>query len=333
MNFDVSFGGQVCIFIVSGLAIWYFCNKLSDVVEYINAEFGLGAAFGGTLILSIVTNLPEIAITVSGSIQGDYDLVTGNLLGGIAMQSLLLIMYDFASKDTKPLSNLTSSAEGKFQGLALVVILLTCFLGGTFKEKTTLLGAGISMWSVAVIWIGSLLYLKKVQSKAADKNVPFVDKYTKKSALWWLAGISIVVLFFGVLLENSSNAIADKFGLSGLFFGATVLALVTSIPEISSGLEFVKNKDYMPIISDIFGGNGFLPVLLLPASFIAGQNIISKAGEGNNFLSLLSTILTIIFLLGMQRKSNRKIGKLGWDTWLMLIVGLIGFAVLYRISS
>ena len=140
MNFDISFGGQVCIFIVSGLAIWYFCNKLSDVVEYINAEFGLGAAFGGTLILSIVTNLPEIAITVSGSIQGDYDLVTGNLLGGIAMQSLLLIMYDFASKDTKPLSNLTSSAEGKFQGLSLVVILLTCFLGGTFKEKTTLLG-------------------------------------------------------------------------------------------------------------------------------------------------------------------------------------------------
>lgn len=326
---DISLGGQIVIFIVSGLAIWYFCIRLSDVVEYINAEFGLGSAFGGTLILSIVTNLPEIAIAVSGSLQGDYDIVTGNLLGGIAMQSLLLILYDFSSKDTRPLSTLTSSIEGKFQGATLVVILVICLLGGIYQEKTTILGAGLSIWGVVILWVGSLLYLKKIQPNTSNDVNPFLAKYTRQSSLWWLLGISVVVLFFGVLLENSSNEIADRFGMSGLFFGATVLALVTSIPEISSGLEFVKNRNYMPIISDIFGGNGFLPVLLLPASIIAGQNVIVHAGKGNKLLLLLSIILTIIFLLGMYRESTKKIGKLGLDSWLMLTFGMIGFTALY----
>lgn len=333
MNWDISLGGQVGIFVLSAIVIWFFCGKLSDVVEYIDAEFGLGDAFGATLILSIVTNLPEIAIAISGSIRGDYDLVTGNLLGGIAMQSMLLILYDFANKDPRPLSTITSSKAGMFQGGALVAILLLCFLGGISKEKANILGAGISIWLVLVIWFGSLLYLKKVQQKSANRSTVNNNRYTRKSSLWWLFGISIMVLFFGILLENSSDAIATHFHLSGVFFGATVLAFVTSLPEISSGLAFVKRRDYEPIISDIFGGNGFLPVLFLPVSIIAGQNIIANAGEGNNFLSLLSIALILIFMVGMWRKSPTKCGRLGWDSWLMLISGIAGFTVLYHIST
>lgn len=219
MNLQFSLTEQIIIFLISAVAIWYFCNKLSDVVEYIDAEFGLGAAFGGTLILSIVTNLPEIAITITGSLQKNYDLVTGNLLGGIAMQSMLLIMYDFANKkDTRPLSTITSSKAGIFQGISLIVILALCLLGGVVKNQTTIIGAGLSIWLVLIIWFGSLLYLKKFQTKSSQNVIPNSTKYTRKSSLIWLAVISIVVLFFGVMLENSSDAIANHFGMSGVFF-------------------------------------------------------------------------------------------------------------------
>lgn len=334
MNFNFSLNEQLLIFLISAISIWYFCTKLSDVVEYIDDEFGLGDAFGGTLILSVVTNLPEIAIAISGSISKNYDLVTGNLLGGIAMQSMLLILYDFANKrDSKPLSTITSSNSGLFQGISLIIILLLCLYAGTFKEKITIFGAGLSIWAVLLVWFGSLLFLRKYQSNSLSNKVNINKKFTRKSSLWWLFIISIMVLFFGVLLENSSDAIATHFNMSGVFFGATILALVTSLPEISSGLAFVKNKDYQPLIDDIFGGNGFLPVLFLPASIIANKNIIEDAGSSNNFLSYLSIILTLIFLLGMWRKSPKKINTLGWDTWLMLIVGILGFTVLYYISS
>ncbi|MCO5230578.1 MAG: hypothetical protein M9958_05425 [Chitinophagales bacterium] len=323
---------QLITFFISGLAIWYFCNKLSDVVEYIDATFGLGAAFGGTLMLAVVTNLPEVAIAISGAIKGNYDLIAGNLLGGIAIQTMLLIIYDYTNKDSRPLSTLISSKTGIFQGFSLIIILSLCLFGGLYKEKVAPLGAGISVWIVLIIWMGSLLYLKKFQQKTPIESKANNATFTKKSSLIWLASISIAVLFFGVLLEHSSDIIANHFNLSGVFFGATVLALVTSLPEISSGLEFVKNKDYEPIISDIFGGNGFLPVLFLPASIIAGKNIIQEAGEDNNFLAFLSILLTAIFIIGMWRKTSKKIGKLGWDNWLMLAIGVIGFTILYFIS-
>src|SRR5690606_6895956 len=94
---------NIIVFIIASGTIWYFCTKLSDLVDFIDAEFKLGSAFGGTLILAVVTNLPEIAIITNGALKGDVGLATGNILGGIAIQSVLLVLFDFASrKQRKP---------------------------------------------------------------------------------------------------------------------------------------------------------------------------------------------------------------------------------------
>lgn len=333
MALEFSLSTNIFIFILSASIIWYACNKLADVVEYIDLEFGLGNAFGGALILSVVTNLPEVAIAIASIVSGNYGLITGNLLGGIAIQNLLLVLFDFYSKDSKPLASLVSSRAGILQGLSLVFIIVLCFIAGKSNMQFSIIGANWAIWLVLFVWLFSLYLVGKFEVVISNESIGNLKDYTRKSSLWILLGISIVVLFFGVLLSTSSDAIANHFNMSGIFFGATILALVTSLPEISSGLKFVKNKDYAPILSDIFGGNIFLPVLLLPASVFAGKNIISNGGKSNDTILILAFVISIIFIVGMWLKSSYKKYGLGFDSWLMLLVGILGFVMLYYVSE
>lgn len=81
----------------------------------------------------------------------------------------------------------------------------------------------------------------------------------------------------GVVLERAGDAIADDIGLSGVLFGATVLAVATSLPEISTGLQSVRHGDDQLAVTDIFGGNAFLPVLFLIATLVSGQAVLPHA--------------------------------------------------------
>jgi cation:H+ antiporter len=74
-----------------------------------------------------------------------------------------------------------------------------------------------------------------------------------------------------VAIERSGSELADRIGLSGAVFGATILAVSTALPEVSTGLASIKLGDHELAFADIFGSNAFLPVLFVVAELIAGS--------------------------------------------------------------
>ena len=163
MNYNIPFENSIWIFLASIVLLWIFSTQLSNVVNFIDSEFNLGSSFGGTIILSIVTNLPEIAITVNGAIKGDIDLAVGNILGGIVIQSLLLVLFDFASrKEKKPFSTLVSDKASIVQGLFLIIILVLVILGKQLKESNILFRSTAPEVLIAFSWIVSILLLRVI---------------------------------------------------------------------------------------------------------------------------------------------------------------------------
>ncbi|WP_027377637.1 sodium:calcium antiporter [Kaistella palustris] len=338
MELAIPFNYSIWIFIASVVLLWHFSKKLSSVVNFIDDQFRLGSSFGGTIILSVVTNLPEIAITISGALKGNIDLAVGNILGGIVIQSMLLVLFDFASRKEKaPLSTLVSNKASIVQGLFLIIILVLVILGKEITSSGLIFRTTPPELLILISWITGIIILKKVQPKkepAVIKNAKSSqNKMTRRSAIVWLIGISAVILVFGVLLEDTGNTIAAKFGMNGLIFGATVLAFVTSLPEISSGLAFVKQKTYQPIISDIFGGNAFLPVLFLAATVITNKPILPKAKNVDLYLTVIAILITSIYLIGMVLKIPRRKRGLGIDSWIVLglyILSVLGMVFALR---
>ena len=103
-----------------------------------------------------------------------------------------------------------------------------------------------------------------------------------------------------VALERASDAIAADIGMGSAIFGATVLAAATAIPEIATGLQAVRLGDHQMAISDIFGGNAFLPAPGL--------------------------IVTCLYLVGLVYRDHRLVARMGYDSLLVVLVYIAGLA-------
>jgi cation:H+ antiporter len=145
------------------------------------------------------------------------------------------------------------------------------------------------------------------------------------------AGACAVTLTAGVGLEVSGNTLADRAGVNGVIFGATVLALATALPEISSGIAAVRLGDNALVLGDIFGGNAFQLCLFLVADLIAGSPVLPTAGDLNAWLASLGVGLTAIYAMGVIIRPLRCHARLGPDSILALVVFAVGVAGLFVI--
>ncbi|MCH5677222.1 hypothetical protein [Streptomyces gilvus] len=98
------------------------------------------------------------------------------------------------------------------------------------------------------------------------------------------AAAALATLVAGVAVERTGEEFFARQGLSGVLFGTTVPATATFLPEISTGLTSTRLGDYQPAVSDIFGGNAFLPVLFLPAALISGKPVHPPGGARHRHL-------------------------------------------------
>lgn len=335
------------IFTISGIAIWIAGVKISLATDTMSKYFNFGEAMGGMIFLAIVTNLPEIAITVMAAYNHHIEIAVSNILGGIAIQTVVLVLIDwFGVGKSAPLSGKASSVGLILEGVVLIFILTLVIIGKQISSDYVILNATPVEWLILFTWLAGLylIYknptLKKLKSnnfsplnlpkEETTKSQINIDKKKGYTSLLVFTFCAIIILVSGVFLEISSEEIANRFHISSVIFAATILAVVTSLPEISTGIASAKLKDYQMAVSDIIGGNAFLPVLLLVGSIISGQSIMNAIGSVDIYFTGLAILLTGVYLVGLIIKSNRQFLRLGYDSIAILILYLLGlFGLLF----
>lgn len=94
----------VLIFVGCAAVIWVAGTGLSNTTDVLDDRLHLGSALGGVVLLAVATNLPEIAITVTAAASNNIGVAIGNILGGIAIQTVVLVALDaFGGKKRAPL--------------------------------------------------------------------------------------------------------------------------------------------------------------------------------------------------------------------------------------
>ena len=121
--------------------------------------------------------------------------------------------------------------------------------------------------------------------------------------------------------------------MTGVLFGATILAAATALPEVSTGLASMRLKDYQMAVSDIFGGNAFLPVLFMVATVLSGKSVLPLAHKTDIYLTALAILLTIIYIVGLIFRPRKQLLWMGIDSLCVLVVYLIGLLGLFVIAQ
>lgn len=142
---------------------------------------------------------------------------------------------------------------------------------------------------------------------------------------------ALLTLVAGVVLERSGEAASSQVGLSGVLYGATFLALATSLPELSTGLQAVRQGDDNLAMSDIFGGNAFLPVLFVVATVISGKAVLSAANKSDVYLTALAALLTLVYVVGLIFRPARRVAGMGVDSATVVVLYLVGIGGLIAI--
>lgn len=346
--------GLLAGFLVSAAVIWLAGIRLSDYTDVLAERLHLGEALGGTVLLAVATNLPEIAITVSAAASGHVEVAVGNLLGGIAIQTVVLVALDaFGVRGRRPLTFMAASLTLVLEAALVLAVLLVVVAGTQLPDDLIIARLTPGPVLIVVLWVLGLKVIggpgsrlpwadsgeapdgqdaprghsrTKTEQQATDRGVS-----TRRAATVFSIA-ALLTLVAGVTIEKSGEQFFGDLGLSGVLFGSTVLAAATSLPELSTGLTAARAGDFKLAMGDIFGGNAFLPVLFVLVTLISGQAVLPRAQASDIYLTALGGLLTVVYLAGLVLRPTRKVAGMGVDSLAVLLLYAVGVVGLVALS-
>lgn len=350
---DLSTTAVFGLFLLGAVITYIAGVNLAKATDVLDERYGLGEAIGGMILLSIAGSLPELAITVSAAASGHLSIAAGNLIGGVAMQTFVLVIADRFVRGKRPLSTCAASLVPALEGMLVIVVVTITVMSAVLPSSAAVGSVSVGSIGIVVAWTVGMVALNRTRTRTdlalavpdddAASVEPVVDDAPAdepagggmdgKKAIILFSLASVVTLCAGVLLEKSGNQLSVDWDVNGVLFGATVLSFATALPEISSGITGARLGRYTLVFGDMFGGNAFQVALFLIADLVAGTPVLPSEGASNAWIGAVGIVMTAVFVAGILLRPRRRYAKLGLDSWVVTGIYVLGLWGLVYISS
>lgn len=335
---------NVAAFVFSAGLVWIAGVKISRYADSISAQTGMGHALVGLLLLGGVTSLPELAVSVTAAYSGNAALAVNNILGGVAMQVAILAVADVVF-GRAALTSVVPDPVVILQG-ALNLVLLSIVPIAILVGDVPVLGVGAWSWGILALTLVSFRMLARAEGRCPWQpgNLPVgmnqqpeetsVQRDPLRLVLAKTAAAAAVILVAGYLISRSAEVIAEETGLGSSFVGAALVAISTSLPELSTVLSAVRLGFYTLAISDILGTNLFdIGLLFVVDAVGSGDPVLNRVGSFSAVGAMLGIMVTALFLVGLAERRDRTIFRMGLDSAAVLVAYLGGLALLYTMRG
>jgi cation:H+ antiporter len=330
-------------FVLSGLAIIFAGTKLSQYGDRIAEYSGLGRLWIGVVLMAAATSLPEMLTVISAVLIDAPDLAVGDLFGAGLTNMLTLALIDLAHR-TKRVWQQTALDQALIASLAVIMTGLAGLLI-MVKHSVSIVQIGAGTLAIAVIYLfGMRVVLRQesmrrraeqlqrvVQSTGASDHT--MKKHSLKQAGLGFAAAAGGILIAAPLLADSAVQIAETTGISSTFIGTSLVAIVTSLPEMVTAFAAVRMGAFDLAVGNLFGSNAFNMGILFFADMAYRKGpLLGAVNNAHAVTALVSILLMSVGIMGIIYRAEKRFFFVEPDSALMILGYLIGMGLIFSLG-
>lgn len=330
---------SVLVFLVCALVITILGTRITRIVDQLADRTGIGEAVAGAVLLGASTSLAGSVLSVTAAWNGHAELAVSNALGGIAVQTLFLVVADAVYRRAN-LEHAAASVPNMLQNALLIVLLAIILLAPLLPDVT--------LWDIhPVTPLMLILYVFGIHLvHGARTNPMWRPSQTRETRedepedlnmvpplprlcvefLLLMTGLGMA----GWMLEPAATNIAIKTGLSQTAVGVLLTAISTSIPELVTSIAAVRRGALTLAVGGIIGGNAF-DTLFTAASDIAYRpgSIYHAMPKDSTLWVALTLVMTGILMMGLIRRQEKGIARVGSESVAIVVLYFTGVVLLF----
>jgi len=275
---------DILIFIVAMSALIYGADFIIEESEKIALHFDISPFIIGATLVALGTSLPEMAVSMSASLQGSGDIAVANVIGSTIFNISLVLGFVFLiAKKIAP--NRDLFAMDSAWSLFPILIFILMSIDGKLSMLDGFLFLGL---------MGAYLMFLIQSNQVEEAEDEDKDKFGWGKTLGLLiVGFIFVVAGADFAIDSAGN-IARDFGVSEWLIGLFLVAFGTSLPELTVAIKAARANNADMAIGAIIGSNvaNFTMVLGL-SSIINPLNVDLNA----NFFDIIAALIVSVMLV------------------------------------
>ena len=283
-------------------------------------NLGVSKIVIGLTFVAVGTSAPEIVVGIQDSLHDGGRVAIGNAIGS-NIANIGLVLGITALVRPLPFAQTTLRREIPWLiGATLLALICLADRDLTVVDAFILLGGlAFVLYRLARLGRGASGLPENIQSELDE----LPDMTLVIAGLWFLAAL-VVLLVSAHLVVEGAKEVALRFNVSEVVVGLTVVAVGTSLPELSVTVTAVLRGHADMAIGNVVGSNilNLLAVLAIPA-LMAPQEIDVPVLWRDYGMMLALTALLILFAYGI---GSRKI--ITRFEGFVLVTGWVGYIYL-----
>jgi cation:H+ antiporter len=267
-------------------------------------RLGVSPLLSGLVIVGFGTSAPELVVSVNAAVDGQSDIAIGNVLGS-NIGNILLILGLCALITPLTVRPLALQRDA-ITVVAASILFLILAVGSQLGRLDALFLIG-----ALVAYLGWAFWSETFQStpsgdlhKAESEELTAIPKSAMSAVISSLFGLLFLISGSQVFLIGATG-MAQHFGIPESVIGLTLVAVGTSLPELSISLLAAFRRHADVAIGNILGSNIFnLLGILGISALLQPLSIPQRMLQFDQWVMLVTSVVLLLFLYTGRKLSR-----------------------------